>query len=65
MHGNRFPLHGEVPATYFNFSTRTVNEKQSDKLLLERLQACMEVLSNAFISKEGQMRQFIVDDKGE
>eukprot|EP01034_Spumella_vulgaris_P047307 gene47307-biopygen8219 len=46
------------------FLAKTVNEKYADDLLLARLQTCMEALTAAFSNNGGQMRQFIVDDKG-
>ncbi len=46
------------------FLAKTVNESIADQLLLDRLQICMEALSTAFSNNGGQMRQFIVDDKG-
>lgn len=46
------------------FLSKAVNEKLADQLLLDRLQGCIEALSSALSANGGQMRQFIVDDKG-
>jgi class 3 adenylate cyclase len=48
----------------FGFLDRTDNEIASDELLLGKLQSCISVLGNAIYSCGGQMRQFMVDDKG-
>lgn len=48
----------------FRFLDRTDNEITSDNLLLNRIQSCFEILGSAFSSNGGQIRQFIVDDKG-
>ncbi len=62
MHGDLSP---DSVAHLYCAARRTVNEKTSDMLLAEKLQACIAVLSDAFHAKDGQLRQFIVDDKGE
>ena len=54
---------GKVGGGY-RFLPKTVNEKFADLMLLDRLQSCMEALQQSFSSHGGQMRQFIVDDKG-
>lgn len=48
----------------FDFLDRTDNEVVADKLMLERVQNCIQVLCKVFADARGQMRQFIVDDKG-
>lgn len=48
----------------FGFLDRTDNEITSDELLLTKLQSCISVLGEAIYSCGGQMRQFMVDDKG-
>lgn len=48
----------------FQFFERTEHEVKSDMKLLDRFQSCMEMLTKCFQEKGGQMRQFIVDDKG-
>lgn len=48
----------------FYFLDRTDNEIASDQSLLNRFQRCMELLCTAFKENDGQLRQFIVDDKG-
>eukprot|EP01038_Epipyxis_sp_PR26KG_P008483 gene8483-11467_t len=49
---------------YFNFLVRTENENQADALLLQKFQTCMSVIASALYQQGGQIRQFIVDDKG-
>lgn len=46
------------------FAPRSETETAADEALLNRLQSCMEVLVGAFQTHGGQLRQFIVDDKG-
>jgi class 3 adenylate cyclase len=46
------------------FIPRTVQEFQDDSSAIERLQRCFSVLHEAIYSTEGQLRQFIIDDKG-
>eukprot|EP01031_Cornospumella_fuschlensis_P025264 gene25264-30508_t len=48
----------------FSFLHRTADELEKDKELLGQLQSCMQVLCKAFLGHGGQMRQFIIDDKG-
>eukprot|EP01033_Poteriospumella_lacustris_P003339 gene3339-2467_t len=48
----------------FGFLERTENEQMADKLIVDKLQRCLEVLHKAIYSHGGQLRQFIVDDKG-
>jgi hypothetical protein len=48
----------------FHFLTRTVAEIEADKRLINQFQSCMEVMTQVFRDKGGQLRQFIVDDKG-
>lgn len=48
----------------FHFLERSERESSADAELLVRLQKCMEILCTAFASNGGQMRQFIIDDKG-
>lgn len=48
----------------FGFLDRTDNEITSDEMLLNKLQSCISVLGEAIYSCGGQMRQFMVDDKG-
>lgn len=58
--------HDEYYACYskFGFLRRSVSEMEADTALLDRLQQCMNILCNAFSDNGGQMRQFIIDDKG-
>lgn len=51
-------------SNYFGFLSRTPNELQYDNTLLQNIQCCLNILTTTFMSKGGQMRQFIVDDKG-
>jgi hypothetical protein len=51
-------------STCFQFLKRTKNEIVSDNLLLNKFQVCMEVVTSVFKETMGQLRQFIVDDKG-
>jgi class 3 adenylate cyclase len=46
------------------FIPRTMRELQDDVCAMERLQRCFSVLHEAIYSTEGQLRQFIIDDKG-
>lgn len=48
----------------FGFLDRTENEAAADQLMLQKLQSCIEVLGEAIYTNGGQMRQFMVDDKG-
>ena len=48
----------------FHFLNRTMEEIEADKKLINKFQSCMEVLTEVFYAKGGQLRQFIVDDKG-
>ena len=54
---------GRVGSTY-RFLGTTLNEKAADQRLLTRFQRCYEILSGALTTHGGQIRQFIVDDKG-
>ncbi|RYG69441.1 hypothetical protein EON64_02720 [archaeon] len=67
----RFDLHLKVDnfskvaySNRFVFLDRTESELEADDTLLNRLQACFAVLCDAFHEHGGQLRQFIVDDKG-
>jgi class 3 adenylate cyclase len=51
-------------ASKFNFIQRSSWEESSDSELLSRLEQCMTIICNAFAENDGQLRQFIVDDKG-
>eukprot|EP01031_Cornospumella_fuschlensis_P030149 gene30149-36420_t len=48
----------------FYFLDRTESEIQSDEVLVQRFQACFSVLCKSLSDHGGQLRQFIVDDKG-
>ncbi|RYH21183.1 adenylate/guanylate cyclase domain-containing protein [archaeon] len=48
----------------FSFLDRTESEIEADEQLMRRFQACFSVLCKAFSDHGGQLRQFIVDDKG-
>ena len=48
----------------FHFLRRTTAEIEADKRLVNMFQGCMEVMTEVFLAKGGQLRQFIVDDKG-
>jgi hypothetical protein len=48
----------------FAFLNRTEKEIETDELLLLRFQKCFQVLCGILMDKGGQLRQFIVDDKG-
>ncbi|KAJ1414624.1 nucleotide cyclase, partial [Ochromonadaceae sp. CCMP2298] len=48
----------------FHFLSRSPAEIEADKHLVNEFQACMQVLMNVLSQKGGQLRQFIVDDKG-
>jgi len=48
----------------FHFLSRTVDEIEADKKLINQFQSCMEVVTEVFNNKGGHLRQFIVDDKG-
>eukprot|EP01039_Chlorochromonas_danica_P008132 gene8132-8972_t len=51
-------------ANRFSFLDRTESEQEADAMLLNRFQACFEVLCKSLSDQGGQLRQFIVDDKG-
>eukprot|EP01038_Epipyxis_sp_PR26KG_P009835 gene9835-13229_t len=48
----------------YNFLERSNEEIINDNLLLNHYQSCMEKLTLSFAANGGQLRQFIVDDKG-
>lgn len=48
----------------FYFIPRTKSELQADKILLNRFQTCIKIITSIFLDRGGQLRQFIVDDKG-
>lgn len=48
----------------FGFLERTENEQMADQLILEKVQKCLEILHCHIYRYGGQLRQFIVDDKG-
>jgi hypothetical protein len=48
----------------FHFLNRSKQELGVDVLLLQKFQQCMDILTTIFMEKGGQLRQFIVDDKG-
>lgn len=50
--------------TLLGFIPRSVQEYEEDVAALDRLQRCYVVLHEAIYSTEGQLRQFIIDDKG-
>eukprot|EP01038_Epipyxis_sp_PR26KG_P009538 gene9538-12846_t len=59
--GNKMKIN---PSYDFYFLERTENELAADTILLQKFQKCMEILTKAFSGQGGQLRQFIVDDKG-
>ncbi len=52
----------KIPKYYF--LNRSRQELGVDYLLLQKFQKCMDILTTIFMEKGGQLRQFIVDDKG-
>ena len=48
----------------FHFLTRTEEEFNDDQRIMNSFQDCMEIITRIFKDNGGQMRQFIVDDKG-
>lgn len=48
----------------FSFKPTTMAERNADEELLRRYQMCLESIVGALREKGGQLRQFIVDDKG-
>lgn len=64
MGNSRAMAKGQSIAGVFDFIDRTANEVAADTLMLSRVQRCMEALCEVFTETGGQMRQFIVDDKG-
>ena len=52
------------PMDEFNFLTRTEKELIADQALRDKFQNCFAVMAQTFSDKGGQVRQFIVDDKG-
>ena len=54
----------ETVSSAFHFLARTPLEHEHDNKICKRFQDCMEVMTKVFSEQGGQMRQFIVDDKG-
>jgi class 3 adenylate cyclase len=48
----------------FNFLNTSEAERQADDRILETLQNCMVIISETILDRGGQLRQFMVDDKG-
>lgn len=48
----------------FGFLERTENEQMADQIILDQVQKCLAVLHRCIYGNGGQLRQFIVDDKG-
>lgn len=48
----------------FHFLPRTTSERSADQELLSTFQTCYTTLHGHMTSKGGQLRQFIIDDKG-
>jgi class 3 adenylate cyclase len=48
----------------FGFLVRTEQEIAADTAILQKLQDCFSILHSAIYGNGGQLRQFIVDDKG-
>lgn len=48
----------------FNFLQPTSLEESADEEVLEELQECIEVILSETTKSNGQLRQFIIDDKG-
>lgn len=48
----------------FHFLSRTEEEFNDDQRIMNSFQDCMEIMTKTFKTHGGQMRQFIVDDKG-
>jgi hypothetical protein len=48
----------------FHFLTRSAEEYYDDQRLMNSFQDCMHIMTKIFKDHGGQMRQFIVDDKG-
>lgn len=55
-------VHGRIKG--FHFLSRTEEEFNDDQRIMNSFQDCMEVMTKIFKEHGGQMRQFIVDDKG-
>lgn len=55
-------VHGKIKG--FHFLSRTEEEFNDDQRIMNSFQDCMEVMTKIFKEHGGQMRQFIVDDKG-
>lgn len=48
----------------FGFLVRSAKEIEADKAIITQIQGCFAVLHSAIYGNGGQLRQFIVDDKG-
>jgi class 3 adenylate cyclase len=49
---------------HFKFLERTENESAADNVLLQKFQDTIQIILESFSLFNGQLRQFIVDDKG-
>ncbi|RYG70276.1 hypothetical protein EON64_00580, partial [archaeon] len=58
------PEVGECALKAFSFIYTTAAERTADLKILTHYQTCMEIIVRALKKKGGQLRQFIVDDKG-
>jgi class 3 adenylate cyclase len=57
-------MHRTCCVDEFHFLERSSNQLVSDLTLLQSVQSCMKAISKAMEKHNGQLRQFIIDDKG-
>jgi hypothetical protein len=61
---NSFKKYQTCKIPSFHFLSRTVDEIEADKKLVNQFQLCIHIITDVLQLKGGQLRQFIVDDKG-
>lgn len=66
IHTNQIKMKdvNQIKVPSFSFLNRSQDELLADHILLKKFQTCMDILTSIFDEKGGQLRQFIVDDKG-
>ena len=57
-------LKSTVAERLLGFLPRTAEEREADQRMLAELQCCYAIIVKALLERGGQVRQFIVDDKG-
>lgn len=56
---------GHTVDKVFGFLVRSIREIEADNAILNQIQGCYAILHAAIYGNGGQLRQFIVDDKGD